>query len=328
MPSNEDFLKAIYISPDDADVRLVYADWLEEQGSPLQEFIRLRDKCQKQHIEVERRKAANRLLQLLTTETDPVAHGTYDFAEIAQAVKQNQNLCSVCITKVPATLAGIQDTIRQLGPCPFLSEAELILNNNEVEGLNDVLESGSFQHVGSAFPFLRISYPDGRRLLDWVQIGALSAEELEKALDKEKMRVSDYARSMLRNEQFVDPVDERHRKRKESAETLDLICVRVADLGFTSPPTTAEIFDRAQELGLELCPPETGPYQRLAHTNQPPGNWYFVGMEPVAGSDGSPGVFGLERLGGGLWLDDYWADPASRWDLGYGFLFRRRKSGS
>jgi uncharacterized protein (TIGR02996 family) len=37
----DSFLRAIRASPDDEGMRLVYADWLEERGDPLGEFIRL-----------------------------------------------------------------------------------------------------------------------------------------------------------------------------------------------------------------------------------------------------------------------------------------------
>jgi carbon storage regulator len=40
-PEERAFLDAIRQRPDDEGVRLVYADWLEERGDPLAEFIRL-----------------------------------------------------------------------------------------------------------------------------------------------------------------------------------------------------------------------------------------------------------------------------------------------
>ena len=39
--SHEAFLRAITANPDDDVLRLVYADWLEEQGDPRAEFLRL-----------------------------------------------------------------------------------------------------------------------------------------------------------------------------------------------------------------------------------------------------------------------------------------------
>ena len=196
------------------------------------------------------------------------------------------------------------------------------------------LQEGLFDALPDRLEHIYTSFPEGRIRLESLDVGGLTAEQLEAALDeknaagKKQFNVSDYARSMLRNKkQFIEPVNMRHRERKGSKETVDLVRLRVRDLGFTSAPTTTELFTRARKLGLELCPPETGPYKRLADKDQPLGNWYYVGMEPVSVSDGDPCVFLLGRSEGGLWLyDDGWANPDSQWGLGHEFLFRRRKS--
>jgi uncharacterized protein (TIGR02996 family) len=41
MPDDSSFLHALLASPDDSDLRLVYADWLEERGDPGGAFLRL-----------------------------------------------------------------------------------------------------------------------------------------------------------------------------------------------------------------------------------------------------------------------------------------------
>jgi uncharacterized protein (TIGR02996 family) len=43
MTSDEEFIRAILAHPEDAALRLVYADWLEEHGDPRAEFLRLED---------------------------------------------------------------------------------------------------------------------------------------------------------------------------------------------------------------------------------------------------------------------------------------------
>jgi carbon storage regulator len=53
-PEEESFLRAIEADPGDEATRLVYADWLEEHGDPLGEFLRLQ--CQARGLE--RRKRA------------------------------------------------------------------------------------------------------------------------------------------------------------------------------------------------------------------------------------------------------------------------------
>lgn len=52
---------------------------------------------------------------------------------------------------------------------------------------------------------------------------------------------------------------------KYSLQTVELT---VIDLGFPDGATTAPLFKRASELGLELCPLELGPQLRLGYLEQ------------------------------------------------------------
>ncbi len=52
-PEEEGFLRAIGANPDDEATRLVYADWLEERGDPLGEFLRIQ--CQQKRLEERKR---------------------------------------------------------------------------------------------------------------------------------------------------------------------------------------------------------------------------------------------------------------------------------
>src|SRR5262245_55108850 len=47
MTQEQGFLQAIVADPEDEGVRLIYADWLEEQGNPRGEFIRLQCELEK-----------------------------------------------------------------------------------------------------------------------------------------------------------------------------------------------------------------------------------------------------------------------------------------
>lgn len=200
------------------------------------------------------------------------------------------------------------------------------------EGLFDRLDSYGIVHVYTSFP-------EGRIYRESLEIGSMTAEQLEQALEDAGIKTSTYSKSMLRKKnQFIDPVNKRQKELKGETETLDLVRLRVRDLGFTSNPTTRELlgeFDekgnltkagRIHELGFELCPPETGPYQRLADKDQQLDNWYYIGMQPVADSDGHPLVFYCARDEGGAWLCSGWAGPGGRWDLDRGIVLRRRKS--
>lgn len=75
---------------------------------------------------------------------------------------------------------------------------------------------------------------------------------------------------------------------------LELILVSVQELDLELSPTRANIFDRAHELGLVLCPPEVGPVARLCYPEQRKNpRVVIVAMEPVESSDGETRIFNL-----------------------------------
>lgn len=112
----------------------------------------------------------------------------------------------------------------------------------------------------------------------------------------------------------------------DTPEEIDLVWVAVQDLGLPQGGTFLEIMRSADALRfLRRCPAEVGPYLRLADDQQPMNTWYTIAMDPIAGRDGGPRVFGLGRRGGGLWLDDRWADPDLGWDPGRRLVFALRK---
>jgi hypothetical protein len=89
-----------------------------------------------------------------------------------------------------------------------------------------------------------------------------------------------------------------------SEETdVDLAVVSVDDLGFKQGALYSEVCEKAQTLGLELCPPEVGPALRLAYGNQPRGERLIIATTPFADSGDELDLFSMEVSGGGgLWL--------------------------
>jgi hypothetical protein len=76
-----------------------------------------------------------------------------------------------------------------------------------------------------------------------------------------------------------------------------------ADLGVESDQSSlAEVYQRAREAGLELCPAEVGPQLRLDYRNQPLGEALDIAMEPVATYSGDPTILTLANWGTGLLL--------------------------
>lgn len=168
----------------------------------------------------------------------------------------------------------------------------------------------------SAFKrFLRKENPWALKLIRQITltIGGVSEDALAKQLKDGGHSVSDWARDIMGKPTFTtlpEPTE------------IELGWVTVRDLGFTKEPTTEELFTRIKEVG-ELCPAEVGPHLRLADKDQQRGTWYWVAMEPISDSGGSPDVFDVRRGGGGgRWLCALFASPDGRWNLGGTVVFR------
>jgi hypothetical protein len=177
------------------------------------------------------------------------------------------------------------------------------------------LEPGVLQKLPENFEHVYTSFPDKKIRRENVEIGGKDAKQLTKEMETAGISISDYAKDMLKSPDFVAG------KREE----ITLIRLTVADLGFSRSATTDQIYERVQNLGLELCPPDTGPNYRLKYQDQPLGEWVSVGMKQIAGRDGGPRVFYLVRRDAGLWLYDTWATPEDEWDPSLRFVFRLRK---
>lgn len=198
-------------------------------------------------------------------------------------------------------------------------------------------------YVGSLFPgifnqlpdnveYIYTSFPEGRISTDEVIIGTKNRNELLQTMKSQGTNVGFYAQEMIESPDFM-PTPNRlsgiqrlmKGEARSTAEKVNIVRLKVRDLGFTSYPTTTELFAKAEEFGLELCPAEVGPHYCLQYTDQPLHEWLFVGMEPlVVGSD--PRVFTLEHSTYGLELNYGWAGSGDGWGLDDEFVFRFRKN--
>lgn len=165
------------------------------------------------------------------------------------------------------------------------------------------------EHIATGFPEGQIRKIEST-------IGGKTKKQLEGEMKERKIQVDDYTQSMLDSNDFTVA---------KNAERLNLVRLTVNDLGFPRGATTKEIYDKAQELGLDLCPAEVGPHLRLQYADQPLGEWVYIAMKPIADRDGNPHVFKLERYEDGLWLSRRWAGPGSRWHADYRLVFCLRK---
>jgi len=204
-------------------------------------------------------------------------------------------------------------------------DAPIVLDcqKEEIAHSQSDINENTKAYIGPLFPnifqlnleHIYTSFPEGKIRKMEAEIGGQSKEDLIKEI-KAKFKVSDYAESMLKNADFTV---------SQEKENLTLIHLKVQDLGFSSGATTKEIFEKAEELGLELCPAETGPQLRKQYLNQPLNEWLRIAMKPIPGSDGDPSVFDLECYDDGLWLRSYWTRPGFGWYPGREVVFRLRQ---
>ena len=107
---------------------------------------------------------------------------------------------------------------------------------------------------------------------------------------------------------------------------VDLVVVSVAELDFKNGGTFENIQARAQELGLDLCPPEVGLHLRLQYTDQPKDEWLYIAMKPITYSIGRRiYLFGVGNVDSVLYLASSGDDPDYVFDGNCRFVFLRRK---
>src|SRR5262249_21422867 len=84
---------------------------------------------------------------------------------------------------------------------------------------------------------------------------------------------------------------------------VKLAVLSAAELGVESDESSlSDVYERAKQVGLELCPAEVGPQLRLDYRNQPLGEALDIAMEPVATYSGDPTILTLANWGTGLML--------------------------
>lgn len=142
----------------------------------------------------------------------------------------------------------------------------------------------------------------------------MDAKGYRKAIEEKKMRIGYCADDILGKPAFSVATEEME---------LDLVVVSVKELTGKDEAPLIEIYARAKERGLGLCPNEVGPSLRLQYADQPNGEWLIIGMEPIADSDGYLELFYLEHSDDGLWLYTRYGRPGSVWRGCYRFVFVR-----
>lgn len=181
------------------------------------------------------------------------------------------------------------------------------------------LEPGIFQKLPENLEHIYTSFPKNKIRKENIEIGGKTAEQLLNELEQAGI-ITDFAKDMFRSRDFVA---------SKNIESATLIRLTVADLGFTTDVNNNKIYQRAEELGLELCPSDVGPHYYLKHQNQPRNKineWVEIGMKQI-NAHGEQCVFLLARSFDGMWRDgvvsrsdDWRSSPNHR------IVFRFRRS--
>src|SRR3989344_4605429 len=182
-------------------------------------------------------------------------------------------------------------------------ELEKLARQFESSGDKDIAQGiSAWAQVARARGRETFSLPEGVIRLPDLTIGGVKPKELSKLLTANGHRVSDYAEDLMQKMPTL-----------KNQQTISLIRTTVSAMGITGTPTTDQIYEKANELGWDLCQTEVGPHLRLAYKDQPVNEWLYVGMKQIAGRRGDPRVFSVGRRDVGSWLDGAWAGPAGQW---------------
>jgi len=119
-------------------------------------------------------------------------------------------------------------------------------------------------------------------------------DDYRDAMDLARIKIGDAADEILGRPAFP------YAKMKTDVE---LAVLSAAELGVESDESSLlEVYERARQAGLELCPAEVGPQLRLDYRSQPLGEALDIAMEPVATYRGDPTILTLVNWGTGLLL--------------------------
>lgn len=165
-------------------------------------------------------------------------------------------------------------------------------------------------------------YPDCPFIKKTVEVGGMTKYELMQQLHIASIHLNEYAEKLLLDESFLI---------SETAYSLDVIEVAVHALDLQKGAVSADLFKRAEELGLSLCPVELGPFLRLAYTdqteqistvkNEAPTGAVTIASTPLYNIDDFPKGFYLRRIEGEIWLRGYTADALHVWNPQDVFVF-------
>lgn len=176
-------------------------------------------------------------------------------------------------------------------------------------GIFQLTQKYGIEHIYTKFPEGKIQKYD-------IKIGGKTKDQLKQELENRKdVWFGDWAKDIMDKPDFEKSLS------SEISEQ-NLVRLTVAEMGFLNGATTEEIYKRADELGLDLCPAEVGPQLRLQSDIK---EYTLIGMKQIVGSSGYPRVFDLGSGDARLGLGADGARPGYGWGGDGHWVFSIRK---
>lgn len=168
-------------------------------------------------------------------------------------------------------------------------------------------------------------YPDCKTISRTVEIGGLTKSQLLKKLKQHSILINKLGVKLFDHDKFTT---------SEKVYRVRTVELQVRDLGFPEGATIPQVYKKAKQVGLKLCPLELAPHLRLKYLDQPEGylgkpsyqNRSPYGSVQIASEILSENVdvpkgFYLRRIDGVLWLRGYIADDLHVLDPGDHIIF-------
>ena len=203
---------------------------------------------------------------------------------------------------------------------PVVFECEQKQIARSPQEVNDLTKA----YVGPLFPgifkvlghleYIYTAFPEGRIVQYQVEIGGQTAQQLYDTLEQAGFMIESAARRMMKvwDRTIRDP------------EQVDLVRIQIGNLfGDQDFHTLDDIYQKANQLGLELCPEDVGPYLRLKLKDQPLGdNMLRIATKKENVYDQCFDIYSLYHDIDGLWLDRHLTTSTYGWNTDYEFVFR------
>lgn len=155
-------------------------------------------------------------------------------------------------------------------------------------------------------------YPDCKTIVRTVEIGGLKKSQLLGKLQQHSISMNKLGKKLFDDDKFTI---------SEKVYSMRTVELKVRDLGLPEGATIPQVYKKANQVGLKLCPLELGPYLRLKYLDQPEGylgkpSWrnrspygaVKIASEILSEDVDFPKGFYLRRIEGVLWLRGYIAD--------------------